>query len=145
MDGLRLLLLLLIFKQYIMKTPVIDNTDLHFEHVQWKKELLFWKDEIKTFQNRLDEIVKRWTDKSVLAELDQFQDNYIIHKEKIGELMNEIEAHELNIASHSKANEEVMDRILFKSHTAFREKMDTQRTIYNDLKKRFFQFLSKYM
>ena len=128
-----------------MKTVIIDNTDLHFEHKQWKNELLFWRDEIKIFQNRLDEIVSRWTDKKVLAELDQFQSNYSVHKEKIGELVNEIDAHEHNIAKHFEANEDALDRILYKKHSNFRDKIDTEREMYHDLKKNFFKFLSKYM
>ncbi|UOB17938.1 hypothetical protein [Abyssalbus ytuae] len=128
-----------------MKTQVIDNSDLHFEHVHWKKELLFWEDEIRSFQNRLDEIVEKWTDDKVLAELGQFQNNFTIHKNKIDELKDEIDSHEHSMAIHLKANENVIDRVHYKYHIEFRDKMETQRKIYNDLKKRFFTFLSKYM
>ena len=128
-----------------MESQVIYNSDLHFEHEQWKNELLFWKDEIKSFTNRLNEIVKRWTDDIVLSELDRFENNFMIHKVKIEEFLNEIQAHELNISKHYKKNEEVIDRIFFKDHLKFREKMETERKIYTDLKKSFFLFLSKYM
>jgi len=128
-----------------MKTLTINNTDLHFEHKNWKNEILFWKDEMKSFQNRLDELVNKWTNKTVLKELDQFQNNFIIQKEKIGELLNEIDNHEHNIAQHYKANEDVIDVTHFKYHEIFRGKLDTQREMYNDLKKSFFRFLTKYM
>jgi hypothetical protein len=37
------------------QTPeeVIFNEDLHFEHQQWRSELAFWEDELKSFKNRL--------------------------------------------------------------------------------------------
>ncbi len=128
-----------------MEKQAIENSDLHFEHVQWNRELLFWEDEIKSFQNRLDEIVNRWTDDSVLAQLGQFQNNFIIHKNKIAEFKEQIEMHENDIAHHLNANEDVIDRVHYKYHVAFRDKMETQRNIYNNLKKRFFVFLSRYM
>lgn len=128
-----------------MEKQVIDNSDLHFEHIQWKRELLFWEDEIKSFQNRLDEIVNRWTNDDVLVELGQFQNNFMIHKNKILEFKEAIDAHENDIAHHLSMNEDAIDRVHYKYHVAFRDKMETQRNIYNDLKKRFFTFLSKYM
>jgi hypothetical protein len=128
-----------------MESKVIFNTDLHFEHMQWKKELLFWKDEIRSFQNRLDEIVKRWTDHKILAELGQFQNNFTIHNNKIKELMEQIEAHEHSIAIHFQANEDAIDRVGLKHHESFRDKLNTQRKLYNDLKHKYYIFLTKYM
>ncbi|NJB70409.1 hypothetical protein GGR42_000871 [Saonia flava] len=128
-----------------MKDTVVYNSDLHFEHKQWEKELLFWEDELLSFQNRLNELVNRWTDSKVLGELDQYQNQFHIHNNIIDELKEEIEAHESNIAKHYKANEIVIDREHYANHVRFREKMETQRHIYNELKKKFFQFLSKYM
>ena len=128
-----------------METQTVNNIDLHFEHTIWNKELLIWKDEIKFFQNRLEELVVRWTDKTMLVELEQFQNRFIIHKEKIGELMNQITSHEHNLFLQVNAEGESIDRIQYKSHLAFRKNMKTNRNIYNDLKINFFLFLSKYM
>lgn len=128
-----------------MKTAIVENSDLHFEHKQWRNELLFWKDELKSFQNRLNEIVDRLTDKSVLKELDRFQSNFIIHTDKIGVFLDEINAHEHNISEHSKAKEASIDRIFFEKHLKVRSRMDTQRTMYNDLKKQFLSFLTENM
>lgn len=129
----------------MIETKPIYNSDLHFEHQQWKRELEFWEDELKSFQNRLDELGTRWTSEKVLAELDQFQNHFLIHKSKIEEYKETIHAHELNIARHFEADKEVIDRVHFKNHQKFRGEMETQRDIYSDLKKRFFRFLSKYM
>lgn len=38
---------------------VIYNEDQHFEHKQWNSELAFWEDELKSFKNRLSELVNR--------------------------------------------------------------------------------------
>ncbi len=128
-----------------MTTQVIYNSDLHFEHVQWKRELLFWKDEIKSFQNRLDEIIIRWTDDKVLAELGQFRHNFLSEIKKIDKLIGAINSHEHNISSHLGANEDCIDRVHLKHHEVFREKLATFRTVYNDFKHKFYLFLTKYM
>lgn len=128
-----------------MTTQVIYNSDLHFEHVKWKKELLFWKDEIKSFQNRLDEIIIRWTDDKVLAELGQFRHNFLSEIKKIDKLIDAIDSHEHNISSHLGANEDCIDRVHLKHHEAFRDKLVTFRIVYNNLKHKFYLFLTKYM
>jgi len=113
--------------------------------MQWKKELLFWKDELQSFQNRLEEIIARWTDTKVLAQLGQFQNNFTIHIDKIDKYLEEIEDHEYNIAVHFEANENVIDRVHLKYHEALREKMNMQRHIYNDLKHKYYIFLGQYL
>ena len=55
-----------------MKNEIIFNADLHFEHNLWRRELFFWEDEIKSFNKRLEELVQRWTDKEILAQLEHF-------------------------------------------------------------------------
>ena len=128
-----------------METQVIYNSDLHFEHNLWKNELLFWKDEIRSFQNRLDELVERWTDKKVLNKLSEFQNSFTIHKDNIYKYLDEIEGHELNIAKHYEIHQNVIDIPDLKRHNEFRELMETERGIFNELKKEFFKFLSIYM
>ncbi|WP_372793981.1 hypothetical protein, partial [Lutibacter sp.] len=128
-----------------MKTEIIFNSDLYFEHKLWKGELLFWEDELKSFKNRLEELVNLWTDKSMLAQLEHYQNQFLIHEKTINELQECISAHEINIAAHSKKGEEILDTMLVKKHIECRNKMEVQRHIYGDLKNEFFKFLTKYM
>ncbi len=128
-----------------MKTPVVFNSDLHFEHVQWKSELSFWEDEIKTFKHRLEELVVRWTDEDVLKQLEHFQNEFVMHGEVIDQLQHDINAHESEMNALSMTDDTSMNTAYTKSHFAFREKMETQREIYAKLKKDFYRFLSKYM
>ncbi len=128
-----------------METPVIFNSDLHFEHKLWRAELLFWEDELKSFNNRLSELVSRWSDKEVLAQLEHFQNQFILHGEHIATFQNEINHHETDIAEHSKKAEEVLDQLLVKNHIETRNRIEIERNLYNSLKKEFFRFLSKYM
>lgn len=129
-----------------MKTETIFNADLHFEHRLWANELSFWRDELKSFNNRLDELVGRWTDKNVLKQLEHFQNQFYIHSETIDALKDDIESHELNISEHSAIGKaEVLDTVFVKKHLDMRNRMETQHEIYSELKKEFFKFLTKYM
>ena len=101
--------------------------------------------QIETFQNRLDELKDRWTDKKVLEQLDEFGTSFIAHKKHFKEYLEEINAHELNIAKHYEIHQNVIDIPDLKRHEEFREIMATERSIYGELKKEFFKFISKYM
>jgi len=128
-----------------MEKEVIYNSDLHFEHEQWRSELAFWEDELKSFNNRLKELTTRWTNKEVLAQLEHFQNEFILHGGVIEDLQEAIEEHETRIAGQSKMGEDALDTTMVKKHLEFRNKMETQRQIYADLKKEFFRFLTRYM
>ena len=124
---------------------VLFNEDLHFEHQQWNSELAFWEDELKSFKNRLSELVTRWTDNEVLAQLEHYQNEFILHGGVIEDLQETIEQHETRIAAQTKTGQDALDTILVKKHLEFRNRMETQRQIYAELKKGFFRFLSRYM
>ena len=124
---------------------VLFNEDLHFEHQQWLSELAFWKDELKSFNNRLSELVTRWTNNEVLVQLEHYQNEFILHGGIIDDLKEAIEQHEIRIAAQTKTGQNALDTILVKKHLEFRNRIETQRQIYADLKKAFFKYLSKYM
>tara|TARA_R110002050_G_scaffold286468_3_gene436965 strand:+ start:47999 stop:48385 length:387 start_codon:yes stop_codon:yes gene_type:complete len=128
-----------------MNKEIITNSNLHFEHELWRLELFFWKDEMKFFNNRLSELITRWTKKEVLVQLEHFQNEFILHGGVIEDLLETIEMHETRIAGQSQAGQDALDTGLVQKHLDFRNRIETQRTIYADLKKEFFRFLTKYM
>lgn len=128
-----------------MKNEIIFNSDLHFEHKLWRRELFFWEDEIKSFNKRLEELVQRWTDKEMLAQLEHFQNRFILHEDVINKYQKHINVHETIIANSSKKGKDLLDISLVKKHVEFRNKMEVQRHIYGDLKNDFFKFLTKHI
>ena len=128
-----------------MKKEIIYNADLHFEHENWQREINFWEDELKSFHKRLEELVLRWTDKSVLAEIEKFQNKFMIQGKEFDSLKDQIAMHEKNMAAHYEKNEDVLNKMFVNQHLDFRKVLETERNLYNDLKKDFFRFLTKYM
>ncbi len=124
---------------------VVYDEYLHFEHQNWKSELDFWKDELKTFTNRLSELVTRYTNKDMLKQLEHYQNEIALHIGTIQDLQETIDEHEASISGHSQKGDASMNVALVKTHIDFREKMETQRQVYAEMKKGFFRFLTKYM
>ncbi len=119
--------------------------DLHFEHVNWMKELRFWEDEIVTYQHRLEELVQRWTDRDVLAKLEHFQNQFILHSEKMDQLKHDVNQHESELANYAKEHPVAINRVHFVDHGGLRDRMRIQRRLIAELKEEFYGFLAKFM
>jgi len=128
-----------------MEQELIYNADLHFEHENWERELDFWGDELKSFHLRLEELVNRWTDHQVLAEIEKFQNQFMIQEKEFDSIKDQIAMHEKNMAAHYEKNEDVLNEMFVSQHLALREVMETERNLYDNLKKDFFRFMTKYM
>jgi len=128
-----------------MEQELIYNADLHFEHENWERELDFWGDELKSFHLRLEELVNRWTDHKVLAEIEKFQNQFMIQEKEFDSIKDQIAMHEKNMAAHYEKNEDVLNEMFVSQHLALREVMETERNLYDNLKKDFFRFMTKYM
>ena len=128
-----------------MKEELIFNTDLHFEHETWSRELDFWHDELESFQNRLNELVMRYTDKDIYANIEKFQNQLNIHEEVMNSIRNQIQMHESNIADHYRKHEDSMNREMVKKHLEIRKRMETQRDIISEMKRNLFSFLTEYL
>jgi hypothetical protein len=128
-----------------MKEELIFNTDLHFEHETWNRELDFWQDELESFQNRLNELVMGHYDKDMYANVEKFQNQLSIHEGVMNSIRNQIQMHESNIADHYRKNEDSMNREMVKKHLEIRNRMENQRDIISEMKKNLFSFLTEYI
>lgn len=127
-----------------MKNKVYIS-DLHFEHIAWNSELSFQKDELKIFENRLEEVASRWTKKEVLIQVEHFQNNFIRHNEVIDTLKHNINSHEKELADFAEDHPVAVDHAHFKDHTSLRDEVETQRKLYEALKTDFLRFLTQTM
>jgi len=129
----------------MQKEVKVYLSDLHFEHRQWTSELKFWEEEIASFRKRLGEVVVRYTSNEIRASIEHFQNQFILHDEVIDKLKKEVKSHEKMVAQTAEERPVAIDRVKFDDHTELREKIDTQRNIYGELKSEYFSFLSKTM
>jgi hypothetical protein len=126
-------------------TKAIYLSDLHFEHKTWLSELTFQKDELRSFQNRLEEVVPNYTNHEVLARAEQFQNKLMVHNEIVDTYLHDIRAHEQELVDFAKSHPISVDHVHFTDHSALREKIETQREMFTNFKKDFFRFLMETM
>jgi len=117
--------------------------ELHTEHNTYLSTLAFAKDEIKTFNNRLSEIITANTKKEILAQVEHFQNQFIRHNEVIDELKHEVHECETRIAKIAESNNVATDHKKVDDHTDLRHQMDTFSHIFSELKNEFKSFLEK--
>lgn len=127
------------------KIQKVHIDDLHFEHQRWLSELRFFKDELPIFQNRLEEIANRYSNKDVLKELDHFQNQLSIQSNAMDELMHDINEHEKQLARYAEEHPVAIDHVLFNDHAPFRDRVETNSKIMSELRKDFQAYLAKWM
>lgn len=128
-----------------METKVAQKYlhELHAEHNQFLSEMALASDEIKTYQNRLSEVVSANTAMEVLAQVEHFQNQFIRHQEVIDELKSAIHHHEKEIANLAQANNIATDHRKADDHANLRDDMDQFRKIFGELRMEYLKFLAK--
>lgn len=120
-------------------------TALHTEHQEWLNTLLFYKDDLKVFQNRLDEVAKKNNAKEVLMSIEHFQNQFKIQHEQIDILKHEINEHESQIEKSINDNPVASDHRHMDDHTDHRDKMKRFEELFSALRKELMSFLVKWM
>lgn len=126
-----------------MKTEKIYT--LHEENKDWMNDLLFFRDEIAIMKTRLEEIAKKNTSKEILAQVEHFQNQFIIQADSIDNLKHEINLSNDAINHEIRKNEVAIDRRSMEDHAVLREKVLYFRKNFGFLKTEFNACLSKWM
>lgn len=126
-----------------MNTQHIYLKDLHKDHKEWTNEVTLYKEELASFENRLGEVVTRNTNTEVLATLEHLQNSIIRHKEVIDEINHHIGVHAQELAKYAEENQTAIDRKYFEDHPGLRDKVETERKLFAELKEETLEYLAK--
>jgi hypothetical protein len=126
-----------------MKSQKKHLSDLHFEHQLWQSEAKFFADELKIYQNRLDEIASKNTGDEISKKISHFQNQFIIQKEQLDILNHEVKVHEQSLAKFAQENPIAIEHRLFEDHSLMQDKLQTFKKIYSELKTEFTQFVAE--
>lgn len=96
-------------------------------------------------KNRLAEIAPKYTSGDVLAQVEHFQNQFIIQAEQLDILKHHINEHEEYLQHRLNENEVAADRQFSSDSPQIRESVATFERIFNGLRHEFNQFLSKTM
>ena len=93
----------------------------------------------------MEEVASRWTTNEVMVKVEHLQNNFLRHNEVIDTLRHDINSHEHELVKFVEEHHIALDHVHFKDHTAFRDKVETQRKLYAELKTEFLRFLTETM
>lgn len=124
-----------------METQKKHLEELHSEHLSWLSEAKFYADELGIFQKRLEEVASKNTDTAIKAQIEHFQNQFIIQQDQMANLNHEAKIHEEWLANYAKENPVAVDHHLFADHQATHAKIDAFKKIYTDIKEEFNHFL----
>ena len=85
------------------------------------------------------------TNIDAMPRVEQFQNMFIRQNEVGDKLLNEINVHEDALAQAAKNNPNSIHRQLFDNHDKMESGANSFLSIYNDLKKSYYDFSSKWM
>jgi vacuolar-type H+-ATPase subunit B/Vma2 len=128
-----------------MNKQVKHIGELHQEHRAWAQELAFFQEEMSLLKTSLGEVAMINTDKELLAQVDHFENQFIIQQQLIGEMQHEIHLHEHTLKQMVEENPVASEHRLVADHPELRDKMQVFKKLYGERKNEFNQFLAKSM
>lgn len=127
-------------------TPTISIRSLHLEYQLWTRELIFYKEEIKIFEDHLSAILERNNKNGVPVHVEHFQNQFILQKEVIDFLKHDLIVSERQLAGFvQELSGEGIDGIKMDNHGKLRERMTTFRKIFREVKNEFRTFEKQWM
>jgi 6-pyruvoyl-tetrahydropterin synthase len=120
-------------------------TDLHLQHTEWKNTLLFYVDDIKTLDHRLQEVLSKNNDKEVLAMAEHFQNQLMLQKNRAAEILHSIKE-SLNLVEAEVNNHPVAtDHRKMELNSTLRDEVADYVTHFSELRHEAIRFFSKWM
>lgn len=124
-----------------MNTELIS--DLHNRNQSWIKHLEFCEDELKTFNNRLNEVVMVNNKIEVTSRIEQFQNQFIRQNEVIDILKHDIRQDEMRLVNNARVNNVATDHRRMEANQFLVDGMETFEKLYDELKNQFTRFLTE--
>lgn len=117
--------------------------ELHHDHKVWLSELILAQDQLRSFQNRLQEVNAANTSSDTRASVEHFQNQFIREHEVIDILRHDINAHESELAENASTNNVAVEHRRVADNAELRDRMATFMKIFQELRSEFSEFLSK--
>ncbi|MFN8116427.1 MAG: hypothetical protein U0W65_09955 [Bacteroidia bacterium] len=117
----------------------------HADHTEWINKLKFYADEITLMKGRLSEIATKNSHQDVLTKVEHFQNQLIVQKNNIDELVHEIKADENRLEKEVNKNPIAVDHREMPSHVSEKEAIDSFEKNFNELRTEFKLFVAKWL
>ena len=118
---------------------------LHHQDIDWLRELAFFKEELFILTKRLEEPASKNTGQDVLAQVEHFQNKFIVLKEQIDILKHDINLREQEIGSLAKDKPAHIDEKFTSVRDSVHRRMKDLAKSIADTRFEFNRFLAKSM
>jgi len=127
-----------------MEQKINYLSDLEFNLDTWKRELKFHRDEMDTFQEKLEEVAARKNlDKEAMVALESFQNKILRERKVISDLLHKIKQKRMGIKTADLS--EPVDGRLYREQIPLRDEMKTYIRLHYDLKEQMMDFFTKWL
>ncbi|NND31180.1 MAG: hypothetical protein HKN76_01225 [Saprospiraceae bacterium] len=112
----------------------------HRDYIKWTRELNFFNDELKLFENQLEQLIGR-SEKSSLPRFEHFQNSFLRQHEVIDELLHDIKIIDRELISVRDGRQiKLVDKV--QDYDTLRVRMETFVELYAELKSEFVEFVN---
>lgn len=125
-----------------MKTSI---SALHHQATDWLRELEFYKQEIGILTNRLGEVAEKYTAQEVLAQVEHFQNKFIMLGEQLDILKHDVNQRSEEINELAKTRPEHISERFSTTNDKLLERVKDYTRSIADTRYEFNTFLSKTM
>jgi hypothetical protein len=117
----------------------------HIAYTIWLNKLGFYKDDLAVWQNRLNEIASKNTSHEIMAELEQYQNQWTIQNEQIDILKHESGLHIKAIEALISQNVVASDHRKMATNNELEEKLERFEELFFVFRKNIMVFLARWM
>jgi len=122
-----------------------NPTNLGVEKHEWLEKIDFYKGELNILQDRLLEVASKNTGAQSSAEVEHFQNQFILQKNNSDELAHKIREYTHHAFEDLKHHEGHVDSALMVQRKQLGEAVEEHEKILNELRHEFNQFLTRWM
>jgi len=115
------------------------------EHSEWHRGIAFYTQELDFMRNRLAVVSSKYTRIEVKAEVESYQNQFIVQRDNLDRLKHDIGSHESNLNRDSQELHDHVGNTTLAAHDVIRDRYDELETTINQLRQEFNRFLAKWM
>jgi len=107
--------------------------------------LVFYKEEIKILQHRLEEVASKNNSFEARQGIEHFQNQFIVQRNNIDVLRHNINEHAGKVFADAKEHAGKIETVLIGEHDQVKDEFNSFEKVVKDLREEFNQFLVKWM
>jgi hypothetical protein len=115
---------------------------LHTVCEDWKKELKFFKEEIRQLRSRLGDIVSKNQSKDILVQVDHFENKFDILESHVKNLIHEVKSKDRVLLSQVAAQPQAAKTKMVNTDQTIEDMMLVTSKDFYDTKNEYHRFLS---